>query len=66
MALIARKRELISRRTMEALAVLRYPNWAVALRRPGKGGAPLRSIATRIAISRPDTGVGGHPRRWPP
>ncbi len=51
MALVAQQeREAISRRTKEALAVARsrdvrlgYSNGAAALRRAGKGGAPLRA-----------------------
>ena len=57
MALVAQaEREAISRRTKEALAVakarrlkLGNPNGAAALRRAGKGGAPLRETVTRNA-----------------
>jgi DNA invertase Pin-like site-specific DNA recombinase len=62
MALVAQQeREAISRRTKEALAVARSrgvrlgnPNGAAALRRAGKGGAPLRAAmpATPIATRR--------------
>ena len=57
MALVAQQeREAISRRTREALAVaksrgirLGNPNGAAALRRAGKGGAPLRAAIARNA-----------------
>ena len=57
MALVARQeREAISKRTKEALAVARSrgvrlgnPNGAEALRRAGKGGAPLRAAIGRNA-----------------
>ena len=57
MALVAQaEREAISRRTKEALAVARSrgvrlgnPNGAAALRRAGKGGAPLRAAIARNA-----------------
>ena len=57
MALVAQQeREAISRRTKEALAVARSrgaklgnPNGAAALRRAGKGGAPLRAEIARNA-----------------
>ena len=57
MALVAQaEREAISRRTKEALAVakarrlkLGNPNGAAALRRDGKGGAPLREAVSRNA-----------------
>ena len=57
MALVAQQeREAISRRTKEALAVARSrgvrlgnPNGAAALRRAGKGGAPLRAAIARNA-----------------
>ena len=57
MALVAQaEREAISRRTREALAVARSrgvrlgnPNGAAALRRAGKGGAPLRAAIARNA-----------------
>ena len=57
MALVAQQeREAISRRTREALAVARSrgvqlgnPNGAAALRRAGKGGAPLRAAIARNA-----------------
>ena len=56
MALVAqREREAISRRTREALAVARSPRGqtgtkrAEALRRAGKGGAPLRAAISRNA-----------------
>ena len=55
MALVAQaEREAISKRTKEALAVARSrgvtlgnPNGAAALRRAGKGGAPLRAAIAR-------------------
>jgi DNA invertase Pin-like site-specific DNA recombinase len=55
MALVAQaEREAISRRTKDALAVARArgvklgnPNGAAALRRAGKGGAPLRAAVAR-------------------
>jgi hypothetical protein len=57
MALVAQQeREAISRRTKEALAMARdrrvrlsNPNGAAALRRAGKGGAPLRAAVARNA-----------------
>ena len=57
MALVAQQeREAISRRTKDALAVARSrgirlgnPNGAEALRRAGKGGAPLREAIARNA-----------------
>jgi DNA invertase Pin-like site-specific DNA recombinase len=57
MALVAQaEREAISRRTKEALAIARSrgvrlgnPNGAEALRRAGKGGAPLRATIARNA-----------------
>ena len=57
MALVAQQeREAISRRTKEALSVARSrgvklgnPNGAAALRRAGKGGAPLREAIARNA-----------------
>ena len=57
MALVAQQeREAISRRTGEALSVARSrglklgnPNGAAALRRAGKGGAPLREAIARNA-----------------
>ena len=57
MALVAQQeREAISKRTKEALAVARgrgvrlgNPNGAAALRRAGKGGAPLRAAIARNA-----------------
>ena len=57
MALVAQQeREAISRRTKEALSVARSrgvklgnPNGAAALRRAGKGGAPLRAAIARNA-----------------
>jgi len=57
MALVAQQdREAISKRTKEALSVARSrgvrlgnPNGAAALRRAGKGGAPLRAAIARIA-----------------
>ena len=57
MALVAQQeREAISKRTKEALAVARSrgvrlgnPNGAEALRRAGKGGAPLRAAIARNA-----------------
>ena len=57
MALVAQQeREAISRRTKEALSVARSrgvklgnPNGAEALRRAGKGGAPLREAIARNA-----------------
>jgi DNA invertase Pin-like site-specific DNA recombinase len=57
MALVAQaEREAISKRTKEALAVARSrgvrlgnPNGAAALRRAGKGGAPLRAAIGRNA-----------------
>jgi DNA invertase Pin-like site-specific DNA recombinase len=57
MALVAQaEREAISKRTKEALAVARSrgvrlgnPNGAAALRRAGKGGAPLRATIARNA-----------------
>ena len=57
MALVAQQeREAISRRTREALSVARSrgvklgnPNGAAALRRAGKGGAPLREAIARNA-----------------
>ena len=57
MALVAQQeREAISRRTKEALAVARSrgvrlgnPDGAAALRRAGKGGAPLRAAIERNA-----------------
>jgi DNA invertase Pin-like site-specific DNA recombinase len=57
MALVAQaEREAISRRTKEALAVARArvvnlgnPNGAAALRRAGKGGAPLQEAVRRNA-----------------
>ena len=57
MALVAQQeREAISRRTKEALAVARSrgvrlgnPNGAAALRRAGKGAAPLRAAIARNA-----------------
>src|SRR5687768_10501095 len=57
MALVAQaEREAISRRTREALAVARSrgvrlgnPNGAKALKRAGKGGAPLRAAISRNA-----------------
>jgi DNA invertase Pin-like site-specific DNA recombinase len=60
MALVAQEeREAISRRTKEALSVARSrgvrlgnPNGAAALRRAGKGGAPLRAAIARNADRR--------------
>ena len=57
MALVAQaEREAISKRTKEALAVARSrgvklgnPNGAAALRRAGRGGAPLRAAIARNA-----------------
>ena len=74
MALVAQQeREAISRRTKEALAVARSrgvrlgnPNGAAALRRAGKGGAPLRAAIApqrRPACPGPGAGGRGHPRR---
>ena len=74
MALVAQaEREAISRRTKEALAVARSrgvrlgnPNGAAALRRAGKGGAPLRAAIARNADRHArDLApvVDGHPRR---
>ena len=75
MALVAQQeREAISKRTKEALAVARSrgvrlgnPNGAAALRRAGKGGAPLRAAIARNAdrhAAGPRAGGRGHPRWW--
>ena len=74
MALVAQaEREAISRRTKEALAVARSrgvrlgnPNGAAALRRAGKGAAPLRAAIARNADRHAQDlapVVDGHPRR---
>ena len=74
MALVAQQeREAISRRTKEALAVARSrgvrlgnPNGAAALRRAGKGGAPLRAAIARNADRHAcglRAGGRGHPGR---
>ena len=57
MTLVAQQeREAISKRTREALAVARSrgvrlgnPNGATALRRAGKGGAPLRAAMSGVS-----------------
>ena len=71
MALVAQQeREAISRRTKEALAVARSrgvrlgnPNGAEALRRAGKGGAPLRAAIAERRPACPGPGAGD--RRHP-
>ena len=73
MALVAQaEREAISKRTKEALAVARSrgvrlgnPNGAAALRRAGRGAAPLRAAIARNAdrhAAGPRAGGRRHPR----
>ena len=74
MALVAQQeREAISKRTKEALAVgrsrgvkLGNPNGAAALKRAGKGGAPLGAAIARNADRHAQDlvpVVAGHPHR---